>query len=83
MAEGVALVTMTLFLINYAWIARIYDVLNEVGCIINLSKLVLPIDTRSALLVDPVFRSLLDHLAALPDKIETRSHLLCLRPLEL
>lgn len=83
MAEGVTLVTVTLFLINYSWIACIYDVLNEVGRIINLSKLVLPIDTRSALLVDSVFRSLLDHLAALPDKIETRSHLLCRRPLEL
>ena len=82
-AECVSLVTVALFLVNYTRITRIYYVRNEVGPVVYFSKLVLRLNTILSLVVDPVLRPLLDHLAALADKVETRSHLLCSRPLKL
>ena len=64
MLEGIPLVCVVVFRINYAWVLCVDNASNVVRCVVNFSKL---LDGISFLrfLIHSLFCSHLDHLSAI------------------
>ena len=74
MLEGIPLMCMIVFGIDYAWILCVDNTSYVVSCVINFSKL-LSVIRFLRLCVHSLFCSHLDHLSPIPHQIVSRTHM--------
>ena len=82
MRECISLVNVLLLLVNDLWVARVHNALNKVRRVVYLRDNCLVFNSIGALF-DLILRLHLNHLAALPNKIEADRHQLSSLTLDL